>query len=244
MRPLSARELLDIWETGARQPLAQRALWLLSAAQPDTSYEALAQLPIGQRDAQLLTLREWLFGTQLVSVARCPQCGERLQLTLSTTDLYVAVGASLNAASLTINRYSIRYRLPNSTDLLVLDNCESVGAGRQLLLSRCIQTVRCDDIDQTIEALPNDVVEVIAAQMAQDDPQADVQFDLSCPACRHHWLAAFDVMAFLWNEIDTWARRVLRDVHGLASAYGWSEADILSMSAARRQGYLELIGGA
>lgn len=242
MRLLSARELLDIWETGARQPLAQRALWLLGAAQPDTSHEALAQLPIGLRDAQLLTLREGLFGAQLVSVAKCPQCGERLQLTLNMSDLRVAPHAGSDTVSLAIARYSIRYRLPNSTDLLALGNCDSVEAGRRLLLNRCVQNVQCDDVDQALDTLPADVIEAITTHMAETDPQADVQFDLTCPACGHRWLAAFDVMAFLWNEIDTWARRVLRDVHVLASAYGWSEADILSMGATRRQAYLDLIG--
>ncbi len=244
MRSLSARALLDVWETGVNQPLAQRALLLLSAAQPDVSYEALAQLPIGQRDAQLLTLREWLFGAHWVSVATCPQCRERLQLTLKTPALHGLAGAGSDELSLAIDHYSIRYRLPNSTDLLALASCDSVEAGRRLLLNRCVQNVQCDDVDQTIEAVPADVLEVMTAQMAQADPQADMQIDLNCPTCRHRWQAAFDVMAFLWQEIDTWARRVLRDVHTLASAYGWSEADILSMSATRRQNYLDLIGGA
>jgi hypothetical protein len=35
---------------------------------------------------------------------------------------------------------------------------------------------------------------------------------------------------------------MVREVHRMASAYGWREADILAMSAFRRQRYLELIG--
>jgi hypothetical protein len=34
----------------------------------------------------------------------------------------------------------------------------------------------------------------------------------------------------------------LREVHTLAWAYGWREADILAMSPARRQFYIELVG--
>ena len=244
MRPLSAPELLDIWEAGARQPLAARALWLLSAAQPDTSYEALAQLPIGERDAQLLALHEGLFGAQLSAVAACPQCGERLQLALNRSDLDLSAGAAPGPLALEFDRYSIRYRLPSSADLLALTGCDSVEAGRRLLLSRCIQSVCCDGGDQAVEALPDGVIAALTAHMAQADPQADLQLDLSCPACRHRWLAAFDMITFLWNEIDSWARRMLREVHALASAYGWSEADILSMSATRRHLYLDLIGAA
>ena len=36
--------------------------------------------------------------------------------------------------------------------------------------------------------------------------------------------------------------RLLRQVHTLAMAYGWREIDILSMSALRRQVYLEMLG--
>jgi len=243
MRSLTARELLDVWEAGQPQPLAQRALLLLALANPELSYETLARQRIGQRDAQLLTLREGLFGSRLISVASCPNCGERLQLTLNISDLRVAGHAGPETIALTIGDYVIRYRLPDSTDLLALVSCDSVEAGRRLLLSRCVQTVQRDAADQSIDALPDEVSDTLVAHMAQADPQADVQFDLNCPVCAHHWAAAFDVMAFLWNEIDRWAQRMLREVHLLASAYGWTEADILSLSPSRRRAYLNLIGG-
>jgi hypothetical protein len=49
-------------------------------------------------------------------------------------------------------------------------------------------------------------------------------------------------VTFFWSEISAEARRLLLEVHNLASAYGWSESDILSMSALRRRYYLEMIG--
>jgi hypothetical protein len=50
-----------------------------------------------------------------------------------------------------------------------------------------------------------------------------------------------DIASYLWSEIHAWAGRMLRDVHALAAAYGWREADILAMSPWRRQAYLEMI---
>lgn len=243
MRQLTARNLLDVWEAGAAQPPAQRALWLLKAAWPDRAYDDLAQLPIGQRDAQLLTLYERLFGPRLVSVATCPQCGERLQLTLTTADVLITPGAASNTQSFIADGYAIQYRLPDSTDLLALTACRSVEAGRALLLNRCVIGVQRDQIEQAVTDLPANVIAALTAHMADADPQADVQFDLNCPVCGQRWLAAFDVMAYLWSEIGHWASRVVRDVHVLASTYGWSEADILSMTANRRQMYLNLING-
>src|SRR5512132_3467594 len=85
-----ASELLAVWECGLGQSLVQRALWLLSAACPDMSLDALAQLSIGQRDARLLELREWLFGSSLVSVAVCPRCREQLELAFDMSDVRVS----------------------------------------------------------------------------------------------------------------------------------------------------------
>ena len=242
MRSLSARELLDVWEAGSAQPLVQRALLLLAVANPDLSYAALSHQHLGQRDAQLLTLREWLFGPQLISMASCPNCGERLQLTVSSRDLMAETHPVPESIALVIDDYHVLYRLPDSTDLLALAQCETAATSRELLLQRCVQTITRADQDQPIETVPASVIEAIEAHMAQADPQADIQLDLSCPACQHHWLAAFDVVAFLWKEIDSWARRILSDIHVIASAYGWSEADILALSATRRQTYLDLIG--
>lgn len=77
----------------------------------------------------------------------------------------------------------------------------------------------------------------------QADPQANVQLNVSCPACSHQWQMTFDILSFFWTEISAWAQRILREVHVLASAYGWHEADVLAMSSMRRQCYLQMVGG-
>ena len=78
--------------------------------------------------------------------------------------------------------------------------------------------------------------------MARADPQADVTFSITCPACGHAWQAIFDIVSFFWREVNAWSYRLLYEVHLLASAYGWREADILAMSPWRRQCYLEMTG--
>ncbi len=37
------------------------------------------------------------------------------------------------------------------------------------------------------------------------------------------------------------AKRLLSEVHALASAYGWSEREILGLSVARREFYLGMV---
>jgi hypothetical protein len=78
--------------------------------------------------------------------------------------------------------------------------------------------------------------------MGEADPQAEVQLALACPACRHQWQVSFDIVSYFWSEINARSQRLLWEVHALASAYGWREADILAISPQRRQFYLEMVG--
>jgi hypothetical protein len=77
--------------------------------------------------------------------------------------------------------------------------------------------------------------------MSECDPQANILLDLTCPACQERWQLGFDIGLFIWDKIENQAHRLLREVHTLARAYAWSETDILALSAARRQFYLEMV---
>jgi hypothetical protein len=94
-----------------------------------------------------------------------------------------------------------------------------------------------------VETLPDSVIESLSAGMAAADPQAEIEFNLKCNACKSEWSELFEVEKFLWSEIQSWATRVLNEVHQLAAAYGWSESEILGMSSVRRSAYLNLIAG-
>jgi hypothetical protein len=95
----------------------------------------------------------------------------------------------------------------------------------------------------TAAELPAEVVQEISSRMSQADPQAEIDLTLECPGCSHRWSEPFDIASFLWTELSTWASRTLFDVHQLAAAYGWSEAESLSLSPRRRGFYLEMIAG-
>jgi hypothetical protein len=248
MRNLSAWDLLNVWERGWAQTATQRALLLLAAASPDTPTHTLAELSIGQRDGCLLALRELVFGPQLVCLATCPACRERLELNFCVADIRTAGGADEARASepisLSAGGCEALFRLPNSLDLAAIASHQDAAEGRRLLLARCLVYVRRDGEALDPAHMPEDVVSAVVERMAQADPQADVQLDLSCPVCDHEWRAAFDIGSFFWGEIDAWAHRTLHQVHALATAYGWREADILNMSPWRRQYYLEMVGAA
>lgn len=243
MRALLAAELLSVWEQGRARPSVEQALTLIAAACPETSPEALARLSIGQRDSRLLTLREWMFGPKLAGLAVCPACGQRLEMTFDVSDIRLGIETEpAETLSLTVAGYEVRFRLPNSLDLAAVGGSEGIAVTRQLLFERCLLAAHCDGEERSAEQLPANVVAAVVERMAQVDPQADAQLALSCPSCRHQWQEIFDIASFFWSEISVWSSRILREVHALASAYRWREADILAMSPWRRQFYLEMVG--
>jgi hypothetical protein len=94
-----------------------------------------------------------------------------------------------------------------------------------------------------VERWPDGVRRAAIDSLAAADPLADISLQLVCPACGHAWAVVFDIVDFLWRELEDWAVRTLRDVHDLARAYAWREADILNLSSLRRQLYLEMAYG-
>lgn len=242
MRALSAAALLDVWDQGMGVPQARRALSLLSAAEPGTQPADLAELPVGERDSRLLTLREWTFGPHLAGRAECPECAMPLDLSFEVSDIRASPDAEPEESFVVeADGYRAEFRLPNSRDLLALEGLPAVEDARQALLASCILSIRLPESAEPSAPLPDALVAAIVGSMADADPQADVLLALTCPLCKHGWQESFDIVSFFWDELDAWAYRMMREVHSLAAAYGWGEAEILALSPRRRQFYLELV---
>jgi hypothetical protein len=243
MRALSASDLLDAWELGVAQGPVQRAVTLLAAACPDSGEDELAALELGRRDRALLMLREILFGPDLAVLAACPACGAPLEARCRVSDL---AGLASSPPSGTrhearVDGYHVAFRLPASRDMASLTTNDTTAVLRDRLLALCVLEARDDTgAPMSVDTLPSSVVAGVVGEMAAADPAADVQLDLTCAACAHRWPAVFDIATVLWKEVHAWAQRTLRDVHSLAQAYGWREADVLALTPTRRHAYLEL----
>lgn len=242
MRTLSNVELLDVWEAGLSQTAVERALALVAAAEPEVPVDELARLSVGQRDLRLFLLRKAMFGGALPVTAACPSCGEQAEASVDVDELVFA-DANVSHSEIEADGYSISFRLPNSIDLAAVANERSTETAALRLLAACIVDARHEGEAVETPALPENVISAVAQRMAELDPQADIELALTCPACGNPWTAALDIVSFFWSEIHAWAQRTMQDVHVLASSYGWSERDILRMSARRRRTYLDMIGG-
>ncbi len=234
MLPFSSNELLRLWDQGQRlHPLDQGLLALQVSAQGET-WDDLANLPLGQRNRRLVQLRAASFGNEMNGGAECPMCGERLEFALDARELAAAAGAP--GATVCVN--GEHFRLPTSRDLAIAAREPDGERAAIRLLELCHVHAAPGPLDLS----PADV-ERIGDLLAEADPLAEMRLRLTCSSCGHSWDETLDPATFLWAEIEAQARRLLHDVHVLASAYHWSEQDILSLGDRRRAAYLEMVHG-
>ena len=55
--------------------------------------------------------------------------------------------------------------------------------------------------------------------------------------------APLDLTDFLWRRVASEAPQLMAEVAELAAAFGWTEAEVVGLGAARRRVYLELARG-
>jgi hypothetical protein len=237
---LSAAALLDTWERGQAGRPAARALELLAAL--TGSPAAAADVAVGPRDRALFAARRRWFGDRLTGVAECPGCGESVEADLDLGALPLPPPAPpsprLHAAGC-----EVLWRAPTAGDLAAVAGAPSAGAARADLLRRCVLEVRRDGQALPPADWPAEALAAVPAALAAADPAADLTLGLTCPGCGRAWEVGLDPGTVLWAEVEHLARRLLGDVHRLADAYGWSEADVLALSAARRAVYVGMCGG-
>ncbi len=293
MQPLSAEKILWLWETARPQHALDRALTILATATPGATRAALADLPIGERDARLLELRELVFGPRAEGFAECPRCAERVEFPLDLAAIAPPGDGRASARSpdspaeytAEINGATLRFRLPTSRDLAEVVSAPDSSRALHSLMQCCChpeprrrrgtshlpadhtsQTSDSQALERTHSGLdaprpdarsfgahrqpqddrvrePHDelIIEALSRAMLEADPQAETMVHLTCPSCGHGWDLLFDIAEFFWREISVHAQRLLREIDTLARAYGWTEREILSLPAQRRQTYLEML---
>jgi hypothetical protein len=233
MRTFSTSDILELWEKGRRLHPLDRGLLALSMALPYPP-EDVVNWPLGRRNHALFDLHCQAFGSRLQGWTSCSRCGEKVEFDLDANEL-VSAQEEEHGSPETLTVGGERFRLPTSRDLAeVMAGIDAKPAAIRLL-ERC----REDRVEPL--ALPDAMLDEVEEMLASADPMADIRLALLCPACGHEWDGTLDIARFVWAEIESHARRLFWDVHHLARAYGWTEAETLSLPAARRAMYLEMV---
>jgi len=234
MRALSSSDFLDLWERGyCLHPLDQ-GLLVLTAALPETPSKSLADWPLGRRNRALAELHCSCFGPRLQGWASCTRCGEKLEFEMDGRTLAREMaGEESLVEPIVVNGHA--FRLPTSRDLAwAIRETDS-----RLAAIRLLESCRVEAGESS--AWSEEDLEDVGTRMALADPMAETRLTLNCPECGNEWDETLDLATFLWTEIEARAKRLLSEVNTLASAYGWTEREVLSLSESRRALYLELV---
>lgn len=214
---LAETGILLAWETGAERRPLDRALTVLWAA--GAGGDDPASLPFVERDRRLLAIRAETFGSAMAARALCPGCGAELEMELDSLALSEALPGDDDAQS-------AQARI-NSRDLAAVADlpAEEIAAALRARLAPAAFGEEAERIERAIEA------------QAQS---AELSTRITCADCGASWTETLDVAGYVWAEVERAAMALLNEIAELAAAFGCSEAEILSLSPARRRIYLSM----
>lgn len=218
---LTASGILSAWEIGAARRPLDRALAILWAAGACRVGDA-ADLDLGERDRRLLEIRAETFGPSIPARATCPDCAAELEMDLDAQGLAETLPVPARPAAAPTDEP----RPLTSRDLAAVSMVPPEDVAETLRRRLCGRVVEGGDpkaLDRRIEAMAR---------------AAELTTRITCAQCGTIWSETLDVAAHVWADVETAALGLLGDVAEIASAYGWSERDILSLSPMRRRAYL------
>jgi hypothetical protein len=201
----------------------------------------------GDRDFLALRLRRSLFGDRLSLVVTCvnPACAAR-------ADLDLEIGALAPERELpgpefleiTTPAGLARVREPTGADDQAVSRLGGSRSERAAeLWSRLLLDLdgRGPLTPQAWLELAAPVRQSIALGLSEHSSAPDLGVATACPSCAASMQLTIDPLGLLVRELRQGVERLVAEVHCLAWAYGWSEADILALPRARRWGYLDLV---
>jgi hypothetical protein len=233
MNRLDEPRLLALWDVAVERHPIDRALILLA----DVA-EAPAGLPIGERDRQLLELRAALFGSRIETTAKCTNCGRQMELAFTAEQALASEAIEAGAVEALCDGLRLQLRHPTSRDLAAVADAPPDQATRRLI-ERLLLSVDPPAGASTI--LSDEAVAAVGDALRAASPDSEILLETICPECDASVSLLFDPVAHVWGEVDAAARRLLWEVHSLALAYGWTEAETFALPASRRRRYLELL---
>lgn len=220
------RDFLALWDQGAGRHPLDRAVGLIAACDGMTPGQA-ADLTIDSRDRALYGIASRLFGDRISLIATCAECSAETELTFRASD---ALAVPEPADRIALADGVAWFRLPTSRDLAA---ALAAPSPEEALLDRVLI-----DGDNSTE-----LRSAASAALSQEAGLTDLELAHRCDRCGTEGTTPFDVLDYLWRRIVAEARRLLREVHVIARAYGWSNEAIIALSPARRAAHIAMIEG-
>ncbi len=215
--------------TDATRVLDEEAAWNLTLAARIGALCAIVALT-EERDALTVRLR-----------CRLPACGQALEIGLSVGALIALAQEAerrrvidLDSADGTVRRL----RRPTGDDQRRWQSMRYADAAQA---ERAVFASLLVDASETTANPDAGEISRIAASLAEHDPLVSFNALAACPACESQQEFPLDLETLLLAQLERHQHALVRDVHQLASHYGWSEHEVLALPARRRRAYLRQV---
>lgn len=210
---------------------------LLAACARPADAEHWWQQPVGARTAALLALlgNGEEAAMRITLPCSAAGCGTRFEVDLPHS-AFAAAPVAHGPVCVERDRASpLTLRLPTGNDLRAWRQLAPTGrtaAQAAMLVQLCIGG----------EPRPEDAARAADA-LAEADPLVAFSIFCACPTCGDEAERELDLEGLALSDLAAQQRGLLREVHALASRYGWTEDQILALTPGRRARYLALIEG-
>jgi hypothetical protein len=196
--------------------------------------ERVHQLAVGDRQFLVRQLAALIDQDILWLSSTCTCCRRGFDVQIEQSRLPVKeAGTSFPFAIAPASWGDCRLRIPSGEDQDAAAQITDDRAATRLLARRCA----LDPIPETIRELSEADVARIEHAVEHAAPEVTTIVQCACPECGHANEVYVDPYVCLTTSVGS----LWDDVHEVASAYHWSERDILALSRARRQTYLRRI---
>ena len=229
-KPLSGEDELSLWEAASTGRTRTSAI----SAVIDTVCEIdgpANQLCTTDQCYILAQLAQRFEGQIFWLSAECGDCAERFDMSIDLANLPTKPAADdYPFAKVNFGGVSFTFRMPVASDLEFIDEQENhLEAQRQLAILCQVKGPKTKFSNPQIEAISNALQDI--------SPEIPLAIQSQCPECKTQNNVPIDIAAHVFSLFAN----PLEDVHDLASAYHWSEKDILALPGHRRRSYLKLI---
>lgn len=193
-------------------------------------------LPSADRDCLLCAIYRNTYGSRISGTVACASCGKAFDLDFDLIELQAALQPANDAYPMPTNGLMAfvmpdgrSFRLPTGEDELAVWHLPADEALAELLL-RCV-----------LKGDPHLDPHSVQAAMQAVAPLLDVELTGHCPECGLYQAIHFDIQSYLLSALQAEKPRLMREVHRLATAYGWPLGEILNLSRSQRRSYVKLI---
>lgn len=189
-------------------------------------------------------------GDRLPWMARCPiqDCGHEMELEIGVSQLLNMPEPPERFRWSAAPDCTLELRLPTGRDQIewrgaIEADAEAEGRDIALRLATALVSSVNGQPPSSDWSLPGAWLPALDIAFHEHDALASLELQVSCPWCGNESVLEPDLEALALSCLAAEQKRVLEEIHRLASTYHWTEAEVLAIPRRRRSFYLAHTSG-